>query len=608
MAALALALTGCSGPDTDDAAGSSGSASGDADQANLGGTVTIGWNEVMKSLNFQSSHGHSVANAMITYPTRANWAYYDQDVNFVKNTAFGEMVMESEDPLTVRQTINPDAKWSDGAPLHAADMLLEWAARSGVFNDAAEEDILKDPEGGQITGVTEGKVYFDASDPGIALITETPTISEDGKEITFVYSEPFPDWQYNLADYGLPAHVIGKRALGITDPAEAQAAVVKAIQDNDRAALEKIASVWSFDFDMFSMPTGDDVELTVSCGPMIMTDYVENQYITLKKNPDFTWGEPAKIDELIIRYNEDPMAQVQALENGELDIIAPQVTADVLAAVQAIDGVEYLSGYDGAYEHVDLTFNNGGPFDPATYGGDEEKARKVRLAFLKTIPRQKIVDTLIKPTQPAAEVRNSYNLVPGSPTYDATVAANGYLDYSAVDIEGAKALLAEVGVPNPEVRFLYGKSNSRRAQQFQLIYESATEAGFVVIDDGDDEWGLRLKDGTYDASLFAWQTESMAVFEPAANFITTGQNNYSGFSNAQVDALYDELATETDPARQQEINTEVEKILLEQGFGITIFQFPSVVAWNASKVKNVSHTPIAQGVLWNFWDWEVVKS
>ena len=49
-------------------------------------------------------------------------------------------------------------------------------------------------------------------------------------------------------------------------------------------------------------------------------------------------------------------------------------------------------GVQASHEHVDLTVNNGGPFDPATYGGDEAKALAVRQAFLKTIPRQEIVD------------------------------------------------------------------------------------------------------------------------------------------------------------------------------------------------------------------------
>ncbi|MDR2566807.1 MAG: ABC transporter substrate-binding protein, partial [Bifidobacteriaceae bacterium] len=411
-AALALAITGCQTPATNDAGTKSN------EPVAKGGTVTVGWNQPLFSMNYMSTNGHATANYVITYMTRANWAYYDPDLNFVKNEAFGAMTVDSEDPLTVTQTISPDAKWSDGTPLDGSDLLLEWAARSGVFNDVAEGDVEYD-EDGTIVNVTEGKVYFDAGDPAVALIQDTPTISEDGKAVTFVYSKPFADWQYNFFDYPLPAHVVGKRALGITDPAEAQAAVVAAIQDKDAAALAKIAKVWSFDFDINAMPQGEDAELVLSCGPMLVSDYVEGQYVTLRKNPDFTWGTPAKVDEIIVTYNEDPMAQVQALKNGDVDIIQPQVTADVLSAVQDAEGIKHESGYEGTYEHVDLTYTSGGPFDPATYGGDAEKAKQVRVAFLKTIPRQKIVDTIIKPTQPDAETRDSYNLVPGSPTYDA---------------------------------------------------------------------------------------------------------------------------------------------------------------------------------------------
>jgi peptide/nickel transport system substrate-binding protein len=94
------------------------------------------------------------------------------------------------------------------------------------------------------------------------------------------------------------------------------------------------------------------------------------------------------------------------------------------------------------------------------------------------------------------------------------------------------------------------------------------------------------------------------VFEPAANFISTGQNNFGHFKNDRVDELYAELEAETDPSRQEAINTEVETILFEDGFGITLYQFPSVLAWR-DRVKNVSMTAISGTMFWNFWDWEV---
>src|SRR5699024_4714093 len=133
-----------------------------------------------------------------------------------------------------------------------------------------------------------------------------------------------------------------------------------------------------------------------------MTDYQEGQYLTLELDDNYTGSIKPKVDTVTVRYNGDPMAMVQAIENGEVDITQPQATADVKSAAEDIDGINVETGDGATYEHVDFTFDNNGPFDPASYGGDEEKAKKVRQAFLETVPRQDIVDTIIKPLNPDA--------------------------------------------------------------------------------------------------------------------------------------------------------------------------------------------------------------
>ena len=69
---------------------------------------------------------------------------------------------------------------------------------------------------------------------------------------------------------------------------------------------------------------------------------------------------------IVYRIIGDPTAAVQALENEEIDIIQPQSTADLLTQVEGLAdrGIEAITGDTGTYEHVDLVFNNGGPFDP----------------------------------------------------------------------------------------------------------------------------------------------------------------------------------------------------------------------------------------------------
>ena len=403
----------------------------------------------------------------------------------------------------------------------------------------------------------------------------------------------------------LPAHVVGQRALDETDAEAATQAVQDAILNDDVDTLSKVAKVWSTDFNYTELP--DDANLYLSNGAYVMTDFVKDQYMTLKANEAYKGDNAATIGTVTVRWNGDPMGQVQALQNGEVDLISPQSTADVLEALQAIDGLKVETSDEGTYEHIDLQFGNGGPFDPATYGGDADKALKVRQAFLKTIPRQDIVDSLIKPLNENAQVRSSFTVVPGSPNYDAVAEASGQdAQYGEVDIEGAKALLAEAGVPSVNVRLLFDPENTRRQNEFQLIAASAAEAGITVTPyQVQTDWGTDLSNATayYDAALFGWQSQSTAVTESDANYRTDATNNFYGYSNPEVDSLFDELQVATDSDKQGEILGQIEKHLVDDAFGVTLFQFPGVTAWNPEKIDGISKISINPTIFAGFWNW-----
>lgn len=566
--------------------------------------VSVMWNQPLYSLNGNTTFGNATANNNVVYLTNDNFMFYDKSLNMVPNTSYGTYEKVSDSPLTIKMTIADTATWSDGVPVTAADAILGYGAQSGLFNTVKGEDVdgLYN-EDGTIKKVGAGKVYFDSSSAGLALIKDFPTV--EGKTITVKYSKVFADWQQYMTAFGggLPAHIVGKRALGIDDPTKAADAVLKAFQTKDNEALSKIANVWNTDWNFTKMPA--DKDLLVGSGAYTISDFKENSYLTLTKNPNYKGMHPASIDTMTIRFNEDPMAAVQALQNGEVQVISPQGTADVLKAAQALSNANVKTGDDATFEHVDLTFNNGGPFDPKTYGGDAAKAQKVREAFLLTLPRQTIIDNIIKPINPNAAIRNSLTVVPGAPGYDAITATNqmGTI-YANVDVAKAKQLLSEAGATSPKVRILYAKSNVRRQQEFRLIKDSAEQAGFQVIDNGNDSWGSKLGDKSYDASLFGWQSTGTGVTESDANYRTGGLNNFGGYSSAKVDGLLDELQTAIDPAKQTEILGQVEKQLVADAFGVSIFQFPAITATSKS-VSGVDANTIAPTIFWNFWEWKV---
>ena len=73
-----------------------------------------------------------------------------------------------------------------------------------------------------------------------------------------------------------------------------------------------------------------------------------------------------------------------------------------------------------------------------------------------------------------------------------------------MDIEGAKKLLRGA----PEVRIMYNKDNPNHVDAYSLISESATKAGFKIVDGGlgKSDWGRASGSGGYDAALFGWAT------------------------------------------------------------------------------------------------------
>lgn len=584
-------------------------------EAASGGSVSVMWNQPFYSANSSSNSGNATANNNILYMIRDSVIYYDNKLEVNQNKSFASFEKVSDEPLTVALKMADTAEWSDGVPVDAADVILEYGATSALFNtitDEEAEETLYDEEG-EIIEAEAGKVYFESGSPAVALVRDFPEISDDYKTVTYKYSQIFADWEKAPLGPGQPAHVVAKLALGIDDPTEGKKAIVEAFKNKDNAALGKIANTWNTAFNMNQMP--DDKSLILSSGPYVMSEFKKDEYLTLTKNEAYKGDHKPNLDKITVRFSEDPQAAVLALQNKEVQLISPQSTADVLADLQKQEGVKVITGEEATYEHVDLTYNNGGPFDAKSYNGDAEKAKKVRQAFLHTIPRGAILDRIIKPLNPEAQLRNSFNVIPGAPGYDEVVAANGMKSTygDGADVEKAKALLAEAGVTGkPKVRILYAQQNERRVQEFRLMKESAEEAGFEVIDNGDPAWGQKLGDKSYDAALFGWQSTGTGVTEADANYRSAdkatgsiaGQNNFSGFASTEVNRLYDELAKELDPAAQQKINEQVEKILVDDAFGIVIFQFPAVTAFDES-LQGIDPISIAPTIFWNFWEWKL---
>ncbi|WP_142061500.1 ABC transporter family substrate-binding protein [Pseudarthrobacter sp. B4EP4b] len=576
-AASALVLSGCSG--------GGGTTPVVVGEAKRGGSVTVAEVNAFSSFNPYSADGNTDINSKIGSITHSGFYYLDDASKVVRNEKFGRFEKVSDNPLKVKYTVNEGVKWSDGEAIDSGDLLLAWAAGSGYFNDA-------DPMAG--TGTT----YFStASDTSGLAGTVLPELGEDGRSMTLEYSVPYADWEVAF-DVGLPAHVVAAKS-GLNDEAD----LIDLIKDSPRGdvekpapntALKRVSDFWNSGFDAKSLPADPSVYL--SSGPYIVRDIVPESSMKLVRNRDYTWGQEPWLDEINVRFTGALPAAVDALRNGQADIISPQPSAetDSLFAGLAEQGNTVDRYSQSGYDHLDLNFS--GPFAD----GD------VRKAFLKAVPRQAIVDAVVGGLLPDPKPLDSHVFLPGQPKYADTVKNNGSGDYADVDVDGAKALLDG---ETPTVRILYNRDNANRAKAFALIRDSAALAGFQVVDagQGSADWAKALGGGSYDAALLGWIGTGVGVSRVPQIFRTGAGSNFNGFSDGEADKVMEQLAGTTDLAKQDELLAEIDKQVWENAYGLPLYQTVGTTAYSA-RVTGLKPSPGPLGVWWNVWDWRLTKT
>ncbi|WP_307842129.1 ABC transporter family substrate-binding protein [Salinibacterium sp. SWN1162] len=567
-----------------------------------GSELTIAVTQPYTSGNPVTAFGAGETNTTIAYATGTGFTYFNDESQLVRDESFGHFVKVSDDPLAVTYTVADGVRWSDGSAVDAVDLLLEWAATSGALN-AADADAAStvDPETGAPIDRSDPRVLFDSTagdDTGIALVTELPQMSDDRLSLTLVFDEPTADWRtafFGPGSFAKPAHVVGMMAFASDNAITAKERVFSAISENNEKDLAAIARTWNTVFNFEGMPANKS--LLVSSGPYVVSEYVANQYVTLRANENYSGMREATFQEIRVRFMSDPLAQAQALLVGAVQIAVPSMNSDVRDALATMDAT-IRDGYTDSFEHLDLQFaeSKSGVFDDVL----------VRQAFLKTVPRAEIVATVFDDAYPRATTRDSFLFAPGDAEYRSARSANGSADYGEPDIEGAKDLLAEAEVSKPAVCILYDADDAMREDEYALIKESAAKAGFVVSDCSSEDWQQTL--GTpeaYDAALFSWQSTRPGVGVAPAVFGTDGFANLNYFSDATVDSLLSEASSVSiDASERDALLIEADAALWASAYGTPLYQNPVTIAFDQDRVENVSLSSLSPGVWWNVWEWK----
>lgn len=601
LASGALVLSACTpgedtGGDNGDANGDNGAANGDVDpgeaegqeftvepedggKADLGDDFETAEDEISVSLGpqpFNSYNGltpsnYNVYNSTIVDRLFDGFSYVGTDLEIYTNEEFGSYEVISEDPFTVEYTINDEVEWSDGTPVTVADYVLDW----GTSRYLGE---------GQFEGLSPNFGTYVPDGPQAE--------SYDSKTFTVEYPDgAYADWEL-MVGYAHPSHIVAQET-GIE-----QEELVDAILEGDEDMIEDIAETWNtlWETDPGTLP---DEDLIPSSGPYILSDWQDGEYVTLEANENY-WGTPPGVSTLVFQF-VDNAAHVQALQNGDLNAIVPTETVDTRTELENLveQGQHAMHiGDKATWEHLDIQYGEGSPF---------AETPELAEAFALCVPRDQILENLIHPVNPDAELQNAREVLSFQPNYDEIVAETYDGQYDTADVEAAAEIIEEHGAEGTEI-LIGHNGQERRHDTVELIQASCGEAGFEIEDGGDVD--IDIAAGEWDVALFGWSgsgqiASGLNIYGWDRENDEPRPQNWNNYNNDDVSDAFETIATSDDEDEIQEQIIALEQAMWEDLHGIPLYVHPGITAWDSS-IANVRPTPAQSQLVWNVEQWQRV--
>jgi peptide/nickel transport system substrate-binding protein len=433
--------------------------------------------------------------------------------SFENGRAKVEDLPDGKKGMALTYTIVPDAKWGDGAPVTADDVVFAW-------------EVGKNPK----TGVPDAEPYvhttrIDTPDP------KTVTLHVD--KIRFDYNAYFsPDV--------LPSHLDRKN---FDDPAN------------------------------YGRRTAYDTDTTnpgLYNGPYRITEVSPGSHVTVEPNPAW-WGQKPYFKRITVRVIENTSALEANLLAGGVDYIAGELGLSLDQALafekRYKDRFKVLYKPGLSYEHIDLNLDNPILKDQRVrqallYGIDRETLTRQLFEG-----KQPVASSFVSPLDSIYDAD-----VPKYP-YDPAHAA-ALLD--AAGWPQVKTNIRTNAAGEPLRLELMTTAGARARETVELVLQSQwRKLGIDVRIKNEPARvfsGQTLRHRGFSAmAMYAWITapedlprsilNSQSIPGPDNNY--TGQN-FTGFKNAEADRLLDQIETELDETKRQALWRRLQEIYVTE--------------------------------------------
>ncbi|TWG53207.1 ABC transporter substrate-binding protein [Aminobacter sp. J44] len=298
-------------------------------------------------------------------------------------------------------------------------------------------------------------------------------------------------------------------------------------------------------------------------GPFVLKEFVVGEKIIAEKNPNYFKAGKPRVDRIQFTVYPDSTAEINALKDGQTDIIM-QVRPDQVDLLADANGVVVEEVPTGTFVPIVMRSDKP-PFDNPL----------VRKALKLTLDRDAIVNAVLGGH---GVVANDQSLPPSNPFFNADIVA------PKRDIETAKKLLAEAGYADGLKATLYTSDARVGMLPVALMArEMSREAGFD-LDIQNVTWDVFLntiweKQSLYVNNWFARPTTDTSILPFFVSRDKGGSLNDFYYSNPEVDDLLLGAQGELDTDKRREMLHKAQKIISEDGPAVITFFRNNITAF-----------------------------
>lgn len=300
----------------------------------------------------------------------------------------------------------------------------------------------------------------------------------------------------------------------------------------------------------------------VGSGPFKFKSFKSDERIELERFDDYHGGK-AGLKEIVFRIIADPNSTNTAVLNGELD--ARRITANEVEKFEDKDefNIEVFGG--GRVNNMIFKLNN-----------EALKNKDVRHAIAYAIDKDEIIQGVYQGSDYAEKTYSVFGPATKYQTND--------VEKYEQDIEKAKELLKNAGYEDLSLRLAYTNTNSQQETAGLIMQQQLAEIGIdlelMPMERG--EFVEKFTDASSTDFDLAFNGYNVG-YEPngySPLYLSGEPNNFMGYVNEELDALWEEGIVETDEDVRKEIYEEIQKILVDEMVVYPIDNPKSILVYN----------------------------